>query len=131
MPWTTTPDRTTYTSLNFARESVVRGRRRFVAHLLRGRKAARRTCGGAAILPGIVISLVGTDDDNWWPRRRAAPLITLQRACRSVAVDSGSAWSWMSTDNFGGLQGATAAPEEEAGVDDEEDDEEEEDVQNE
>ena len=60
---TTTPDRTTYTSLNLGRESVDRHPSQQPETLYSSpaqRAALLRTCGGAAILLGIVISLVAS-----------------------------------------------------------------------
>ena len=60
---TTTPDRATYTSLNLGRESVDRHPSQQPETLYSSpaqRAALLRTCGGAAILLGIVISLVAS-----------------------------------------------------------------------
>ena len=60
---TTTPDRTTYTSLNLGRESVDRHPSQQPETLYSSpaqRAALLRTCGGAAILLGIVVSLVAS-----------------------------------------------------------------------
>ena len=60
---TTTPDRATYTSLNLGRESVDRHPSQQPETLYSSpaqRAALLRTCGGAAILLGIVVSLVAS-----------------------------------------------------------------------
>ena len=110
----TNPDRTTYTSLNLGRESVDRHPSQQPETLYSSpaqRAALLRTCGGAAILLGIVISLVASAA---MVATAPPPVGTVRfglpqpQAKRSVAgrlrqrlvVDVG-------TDNFELLQGAT------------------------